>query len=244
MTQITTLSSQANADLGHADEVIQSIYKQVFGNRHLMELDVNKSLEALFMNGDLTVQGFVTALAQSDTYKKLFLEDKSPYQFVELNFKHLLGRPPHDQNELMEHVSKMNIEGYDAEIASYTYSEEYLSAFGIDQVPYNRSNETINGGRTINYTRGIAVDAGFAGYDAASKGSKLLSSLSTGNAPAIVDRKSVGNANGISIFWTSRRQISANRRVMQKSVVSQTSMSATLRSIQAQGGQIISISKA
>ena len=244
MPQITTLSSPANADLGHADEVIQSIYKQVFGNRHLMELDVNKSLEALFMNGDLTVQGFVTALAQSDTYKKLFLDDKSPYQFVELNFKHLLGRPPHDQQELMEHVKRMNTEGYDAEIASYTYSEEYLSAFGIDQVPYNRSSESINGGRTINYTRGIAVDAGFAGYDAASKGSKLLSSLSTGNAPAIVERKSVGNANGISIFWTSRRQISGNRRVMQKSVVSQTSMSATLRSIQAQGGQIISISKA
>ncbi len=244
MPQITTLSSQANADLGHADEVIQSVYKQVFGNRHLMELDVNKSLEALFMNGDLTVQGFVTALAQSDTYKKLFLDDKSPYQFVELNFKHLLGRPPHDQQELMEHVKRMNTEGYDAEIASYTYSEEYLSAFGIDQVPYNRSSESINGGRTINYTRGIAVDAGFAGYDAASKGSKLLSSLSTGNAPAIVERKSVGNANGISIFWTSRRQISGNRRVMQKSVVSQTSMSATLRSIQAQGGQIISISKA
>ena len=244
MPQITTLSSQANADLGHADEVIQSIYKQVFGNRHLMELDVNKSLEALFMNGDLTVQGFVTALAQSDTYKKLFLDDKSPDQFVELNFKHLLGRPPHDQQELMEHVKRMNTEGYDAEIASYTYSEEYLSAFGIDQVPYNRSSESINGGRTINYTRGIAVDAGFAGYDAASKGSKLLSSLSTGNAPAIVERKSVGNANGISIFWTSRRQISGNRRVMQKSVVSQTSMSATLRSIQAQGGQIISISKA
>ena len=196
------------------------------------------------MNGDLTVQGFVTALAQSDTYKKLFLEDKSPYQFVELNFKHLLGRPPHDQQELMEHVKRMNTEGYDAEIASYTYREEYLSAFGIDQVPYNRSSESINGGRTINYTRGIAVDAGFAGYDAASKGSKLLSSLSTGNAPAIVERKSVGNANGISIFWTSRRQISGNRRVMQKSVVSQTSISATLRSIQAQGGQIISISKA
>ena len=55
MTETTTLATQANADLGHADEVIQSIYKQVFGNRHLMELDVNKSLEALFMNGDLTV---------------------------------------------------------------------------------------------------------------------------------------------------------------------------------------------
>ena len=115
MTETTTLATQANTDLGHADEVIQSIYKQVFGNRHLMELDVNKSLEALFMNGDLTVQGFVTALAQSDTYKKLFLADKSPYQFVELNFKHLLGRPPHDQQELMEHVTRMNTEGYEAD---------------------------------------------------------------------------------------------------------------------------------
>ena len=38
MTETTTLATQANADLGHADEVIQSIYKQVFGNRHLMEL--------------------------------------------------------------------------------------------------------------------------------------------------------------------------------------------------------------
>ena len=31
MTETTTLASQANVDLGHADEVIQSIYKQVFG---------------------------------------------------------------------------------------------------------------------------------------------------------------------------------------------------------------------
>ena len=101
MTETTTLATQANADLGHAAEVIQSIYKQVFGNRHLMELDINKSLEALFMNSDLTVQGFVTALAQSDTYKRLFLENKSPYQFVELNFKHLLGRPPQDRKSVV-----------------------------------------------------------------------------------------------------------------------------------------------
>ena len=125
MTETTTLAAPANTDLSHAAEVIQSIYKQVFGNRHLMELDINPSLEALFINGDLTVQGFVTALAQSDTYRKLFLETNNPYRFVELNFKHLLGRAPHNQAELMSHVRLMNDEGYDAEIASYTYSEEY-----------------------------------------------------------------------------------------------------------------------
>ena len=129
MTEITTLSAQANTDLGHAADVIRRVYKQVFGNKHLMELDVNESLEALFMNGDLNVQGLVTALAQSDTYKRLFLEPNSPYRFVELNFKHLLGRPPHDQAELMEHVRLFAEEGYEAEITSYTYSEEYLAAF-------------------------------------------------------------------------------------------------------------------
>ena len=36
MTETTTLVAPANTDLGHAKEVIQSTYKQVFGNRHLM----------------------------------------------------------------------------------------------------------------------------------------------------------------------------------------------------------------
>ena len=242
--ETTTLSAPANSDLGHAEEVIQSIYKQVFGNRHLMELDINKSLEALFINGDLTVQGFVTALAQSDTYKKLFLDTNSAYRFVELNFKHLLGRSPHDQTELMEHVRRLQEEGYEAEIDSYTYSEEYLTAFGVDQVPYNRSKQTVTGGRTINFTRSNILDAGYAGFDGAEQSSKLLNSLTTGEVPNIVNRKSVGNANALTITWSSGKQIGANRRAVQKSVVSQSSMSSTIQSILAQKGKILSIAKA
>ena len=153
MSQPLTLATKANIDLELSNEVIKRIYRQVFGNRHLMELDINKSLEALFINGDLTVQGFVTALAQSETYKKLFLETNSPYKFVELNFKHLLGRAPNGQAEIMEHVKLMSDEGYESEIASYTYSEEYLTSFGIDKVPYSRGASTMRGGSTINYTR-------------------------------------------------------------------------------------------
>ena len=243
MTETTTLAAPANTDLSHAAEVIQSIYKQVFGNRHLMELDMNPSLEALFINGDLTVQGFVTALAQSDTYRKLFLETNNPYRFVELNFKHLLGRAPHNQAELMSHVRLMNDEGYDAEIASYTYSEEYLRVFGVDKVPFKRSLTLDEGTQTITYARTNAIQTGYAGFDGASKDSKLLRSLSTGSVPAQLDRRGVGNASSLTISWCSRRQIGANRRAMQKSVVSQASMSATIRSILAQGGQIVSIAK-
>ncbi len=244
MSQPLTLATKANADLDHSHDVIKRIYRQVFGNRHLMELDVNKSLEALFINGDLTVQGFVTALAQSDTYKKLFLETNSPYKFVELNFKHLLGRAPHDQSEIMEHVKLLSTEGFENEIASYTYSSEYLTAFGIDQVPYTRGSNTMQGGSTINYTRTNAFDAGYAGYDGAQKGSRLLKSLTTGSVPDIMQRKGVGNGGALTISWSSRKQIGANRRVAQKSVVSQTSMSSTIKSILSQGGKILSITKA
>ena len=244
MTEPTTLASQANVDSSHAAEVILQTYRQVFGNRHLMELDLNTSLEALFMNGDLTVQGFVTALAQSETYRRLFLEPNGPYQFVELNFKHLLGRPPHDQAELMSHVRLLQDEGFEVEIASYTYSEEYLSAFGVDQVPYNRASQSMIGGRTLNYTRASALDAGYSGYDNARRDSKLLKSLCSDSSPTILERKSVGNSGSLTINWTSSRQIGANRRAVQKSVVSQTSMSATIRTILAQGGKILSIAKA
>jgi phycoerythrin-associated linker protein len=209
-----------------------------------MELDVNTSLEALFINGDLTVQGFVTALAQSETYKKLFLETNSPYKFVELNFKHLLGRAPHDQSEIMEHVKLLSDEGYETEIASYTYSAEYLTAFGIDQVPYSRGSNTMQGGSTINYARTNAFEVGYAGYDGAQKGSTLLKSITTGSVPDISQRKGVGNGGALTISWSSRKQIGANRRVAQKSVVSQTSMSSTIKSILSQGGKILSITKA
>tara|TARA_B100001175_G_scaffold74937_1_gene62602 strand:- start:643 stop:1377 length:735 start_codon:yes stop_codon:yes gene_type:complete len=244
MSQPLTLATKANVDLDHSRDVIKRIYRQVFGNRHLMELDVNTSLEALFINGDLTVQGFVTALAQSETYKKLFLETNSPYKFVELNFKHLLGRAPHGQSEIMEHVKLLSDEGYETEIASYTYSAEYLTAFGIDQVPYSRGSNTMQGGSTINYARTNAFEVGYAGYDGAQKGSTLLKSITTGSVPDITQRKGVGNGGALTISWSSRKQIGANRRVAQKSVVSQTSMSSTIKSILSQGGKILSITKA
>ena len=228
MSQNTTLSSQANVDISHSADVIKQAYKQVFGNKHLMELDKNPSIEALFMNGDLSVQDLVNAMANSDTYKKLFLETNNPYRFVELNFKHLLGRPPHNQAELMSHVRLLQDEGYEAEISSYTYSNEYYTAFGVDGVPYNRANESMIGGQTLNYTRSKVLDAGYAGYDNASKDSKLLKSLCMDSSPATIERKGVGFSNKLTICWTSNRQVGANRRVEQRSVIAQTSMSATI----------------
>ena len=76
------------------------------------------------------------------------------------------------------------------------------------------------------------------------KASRLLQSISTGKTPDITGRKGVGNGGSLTISWSSQKQIGANRRVAQKSVVNQTSMSSTIKSIHAQGGKILSITKA
>lgn len=239
-----TLTSPANQDRSQAADIIRATYRQVFGNRYLMELDVQPSIEALFINGDLTVQGLVTALAQSDTYRRVYLEANSPYRFVELNFKHLLGRAPRDQAEISEHVRRLADEGFEAEIASYTYSDEYLNNFGIDTVPYARTATTVVGESTVAYQRSRAMDPGFAGFDADQTSVLQVSVASRTNPAAYGARKVVGGGKLFNISWTSRVQLGTARRSAQRSVVSYGSLSKTIQSIQAQGGRILCIANA
>ena len=239
-----TLTSPANQDRSQAADVLRAAYRQVFGNRYLMELDVQPSIEALFMNGDLTVQGLVTALAQSETYRRLYLETNSPYRFVELNFKHLLGRPPRNQAEVSEHVRRLADEGFEAEIASYTYSDEYLNNFGSDSVPFARTATSVVGGSTVAYQRTQALDPGYAGFDANGASVLQTSVASSTNPTAAGARKVVGGGDRYTISWTSRVQLGSVRRSAQRSVVSYSSLSKTIQSIQAQGGRILSIANA
>jgi phycoerythrin-associated linker protein len=239
-----TLTSPANQDRSQAADVLRAAYRQVFGNRYLMELDVQPSIEALFMNGDLTVQGLVTALAQSETYRRLYLETNSPYRFVELNFKHLLGRPPRDQAEVSEHVRRLADEGFEAEIASYTYSDEYLNNFGSDSVPFARTATSVVGESTVAYQRTQALDPGYAGFDANGASVLQTSVASSTNPTAAGARKVVGGGDRYTISWTSRVQLGSVRRSAQRSVVSYSSLSKTIQSIQAQGGRILSIANA
>ena len=241
---ISTLANTANKDRSHAADIIRAAYRQVFGNRYLMELDVQPTIEALFINGDLTVQGLITALAQSETYRRLYLEANSPYRFVELNFKHLLGRPPRNQAEISEHVCRLADEGFEAEITSYTYSDEYLNSFGIDTVPYARTATTVVGESTVAYQRNKAMDPGFAGFDANQSSVLQISVASRSNPTAAGARKVVGGGNRFTISWTSRVQLGSARRSAQRSVVSYGSLSKTIQSIQAQGGRILSIANA
>lgn len=117
--------------------VLREAYRQVFGNAYLMETERAELAvaESEFLLGFSDVRELVRAMAKSDGYRKRFFERSSPYRFVELNCKHLLGRGPASQEEISFHVQKVINEGFEAEIDSYLDSAEYEERFGALEVP-------------------------------------------------------------------------------------------------------------
>jgi len=243
----STTFAGPNSDLRQSEAQLQlnAAYRQVFGNAHVFDEDRSRTAESLFINGDLTVQGLISALALSDTYRRLFFDVNGPYRFVELNFKHLLGRAPRNQAELSEHVQILALDGYEAEINSYLYSTEYLQVFGFDTVPYDRGTVSESGESNITYNRTRALAPGFAGFDGDQK-SQLLVSLATGSTPR-EGQKTPGPGGRDSqryvIRWSTANPVGVNRRVTQITTVPFSSLSSAIQSVHRRGGRIASVTE-
>jgi phycocyanin-associated rod linker protein len=172
-----------------AKTIIQAIYRQVLGNDYLMQSERLTNLESLFMNGQLTVRDFVRAVAKSELYKTKFLYPHFQTRVIELNFKHLLGRAPYDESEVVEHLDRYQNEGFEADIDSYIDSEEYTTYFGEAVVPYYRDLVTTGvGQRTVGFTRMFRLYRGYANSDRAQMGgpdSRLAADLARNSASHI-----------------------------------------------------------
>jgi len=116
--------------------VIRAVYKQVLGYQYVMDSERLKGAESLFRNGNLSVREFVRAVAKSGLYRERFFENCNPYHFIELNYKHLLGRAPQNKAEMLEHFMTLQEQGVDAEVDSYIDSNEYQERFGEQGIPY------------------------------------------------------------------------------------------------------------
>jgi phycocyanin-associated rod linker protein len=151
-----------------AQAVMMAAYRQVFGNEYVMESERLTSLESLFLNGIVSVREFIRALAKSDLYRQKFLAPNFHVRFIELNYKHLLGRAPYDQTEISHHLDLFISQGYDAEIDSYLNSPEYLDHFGENTVPYYQDFQTDRPRqRTIGFSRLLQLYRGYASSDRA-----------------------------------------------------------------------------
>jgi phycoerythrin-associated linker protein len=236
-----------NASEEDLQAVIRAVYRQVLGNAHVMESQRLTSAESQLRNGDLTVRGFVRAVAQSDLYRALFFETSSPYRFIELNFKHLLGRAPQDQAEISEHVQIYNSQGYEAEINSYIDSNEYALAFGENLVPSPRGNRTQPGIKNVGFNRTFALMRGFAANDVG-KSAKLISDIGSNLPTKVVAPAGASGAysNTGKRFRVVVSKVNFGPRVTRSAAtfeVGYSQLSQKIQSIQKSGGKILSVTE-
>jgi phycoerythrin-associated linker protein len=126
----------SNASEEDKRTIIRAVYQQVLGHQYVMASERLEGAESLFRNGYLSVRELVRTVAKSGLYRARFFENCNPYHFIELNYKHLLGRAPQNREEMLHHFTILQEQGYDAEIDSYIDSAEYQERFGEEVVPY------------------------------------------------------------------------------------------------------------
>ena len=247
----TPLELSPSLSLDEVAIVIRGVYKQVLGNPHIMESERQLSAESRLCNGELIVREFVREVAKSEFYRRRYFESCAPYRFVEVNFKHLLGRAPPDQAELSSHIRLCIESGYEAEIDSYLDSDEYQQKFGDNIVPYYQGAQSQVGSKQVGYNRTLSLYQGYAGVDSAFKGSRLVDEVASNQGGKIV-LPSKGGRLGISKDATVKTfkilvkgaKFDAPRRISTTEyIVPGHRMSPQIQRIHRAGGKIVSITE-
>ena len=255
-----------------AKAVINAVYRQVLGNDYLMASERLTGTESLLCNGSLTVRDFVRALAKSELYKTKFLYDSFQTRVIELNFKHMLGRAPYDESEVIYHLDLYQNKGFEADIDSYIDSAEYEENFGDFIVPYYRGFSTQTGQKIAGFPRMFNLYRGYANSDR---------SQAKGNAPRLAGELALNSVSAVigpsggSAGWAyqaSERGVTPNkvfktptkagriyrvevaslnlprypkvRRVSKAILVPYEQLSSTLQQINKMGGKVASVTLA
>lgn len=123
-----------------AEQVVDAVYSQVMDlpDGQVPEEFRQRSLETLLISGNLSVREFVRAVASSEAYRRRFCEAYPTAKAVEFLFRHLLGRAPATQVEIVQYNGLLAEQGLQATVNTIVNSSEYAMYFGDDTVPYKR----------------------------------------------------------------------------------------------------------
>lgn len=246
---------RSNWSEGDVQAVITAAYRQVFGNDHLMSSERLTNAESLLRRGDINVREFVRALAQSELYRQKFFHSTPQVRFIELNYKHLLGRAPYDESEITYHVNLYVEKGYAAEIDSYLDSSEYQESFGEAIVPYYRGFATQRNQKTVGFNRMFQLYQGYANSDRAqghNKSAWLTKDLAQNTANIVRtpnfgkglagalggDR---GNIYRVRVQQADNGRTPQVRRIVREYLVSYDQLSPTLQRLNQRGSRVVSI---
>ena len=118
------------------DELIWAAYRQIYSEHQILKSDRQTFLESQLKNGQITVRDFIRGLITSDPFRRNNYETNSNYRFVELCVQRVLGRDVYSEKEKIAWSIVVATKGIDGFIDELLNSEEYLSNFGYDTVPY------------------------------------------------------------------------------------------------------------
>lgn len=120
------------------DDVINAAYRQVFHEQQMLKVNRQPVLESQLRGGLISVKYFIRGLAVSDAFRTWNYEVNNNYRFVELCVQRLLGRNVYDDKEKLAWSIVLATNGLEGFIDALLDSEEYVSNFGDNVVPYQR----------------------------------------------------------------------------------------------------------
>lgn len=132
------LSETRSLPADEIDRLITAAYRQVFHEQQMLQSNRQTFLESQLKSRQITVQDFIQGLATSDAFRRLNYEVNNNYRFVELCVQRLLGRRVYGDREKLSWSIVLATKGLNGFIHDLLNSEEYLSNFGVNTVPYQR----------------------------------------------------------------------------------------------------------
>ena len=128
---------QGSGDSSAIEAQIEQAYRQIFF--HAFKANRDPVLESQLRSGQITVREFVRGLLLSDKFRDDFYRCNSNYRVVEQLVGRVLGRPVHGDRERIAWSIVIAEQGLPALVDALLDSPEYLDAFGVDQVPFQRA---------------------------------------------------------------------------------------------------------
>lgn len=119
---------------------LRSIYYQVLERQpYEFERKQLAKAEKDFLSDKIGVRRFLKDLGHSQVYLDSFYHNSSNMKFLELCFKHFLGRAPLGRDEIQVYCEILMHKGVAQLITALLDSEEYRKVFGCFTVPYPRT---------------------------------------------------------------------------------------------------------
>jgi phycobilisome rod-core linker protein len=120
------------------DEIIWAAYRQIFNEQQILQYHRQVRLESQLRSRQITVREFIRGLLLSNSFRQLNYDSNNNYRFVEMCIRRILGRNVYGDREKLAWSTVLATKGLQEFVNDLLSSEEYLTHFGDNTVPYQR----------------------------------------------------------------------------------------------------------